>query len=77
MAGGRGGRCLSPALAATTCWQEYIRWDINVVHVTQEAELYLYLFIAAHALSLDMTLVTNNEREFSRVRGLKLENWTR
>ncbi len=33
------------------------------------------LWIAAHALSLDMTLVTNNEREFKRVRGLKIENW--
>jgi tRNA(fMet)-specific endonuclease VapC len=34
------------------------------------------LLIAAHALSLDMTLVTNNEREFTRVEGLKIENWT-
>ncbi|MET0741789.1 MAG: type II toxin-antitoxin system VapC family toxin [Microvirga sp.] len=33
------------------------------------------LWIAAHALSLDMVLVTNNEREFNRVRGLKIENW--
>ena len=33
------------------------------------------LFIAAHALSLNMTLVTNNQREFSRVKGLKIENW--
>jgi tRNA(fMet)-specific endonuclease VapC len=33
------------------------------------------LFIAAHALSRKMTLVTNNEREFSRVEGLKIENW--
>jgi tRNA(fMet)-specific endonuclease VapC len=33
------------------------------------------LFIAAHALTLDMTLVTNNTREFQRVPGLKLENW--
>lgn len=32
-------------------------------------------FIAAHALSLDLTLVTANIREFSRVPGLKLENW--
>ncbi len=33
------------------------------------------LLIAAHALSMGMTLVTNNEREFSRVSGLKVENW--
>ncbi len=33
------------------------------------------LFIAAHALSLDLTLVTNNQREFSRVNGLKIDNW--
>lgn len=31
--------------------------------------------IAAHALSLDTTLVTNNEREFGRVPRLKLANW--
>ena len=31
--------------------------------------------IAAHALSLDVTLVTNNVREFSRVPDLKLVNW--
>lgn len=32
--------------------------------------------IAAHALALDCTLVTNNEREFERVDGLQVENWT-
>jgi tRNA(fMet)-specific endonuclease VapC len=32
--------------------------------------------IAAHALSLDATLVTNNVREFSRVPGLRVEDWT-
>ena len=31
--------------------------------------------IAAHALALDMTLASNNLREFSRVPGLKLDNW--
>src|SRR6266699_4989279 len=33
------------------------------------------LWIAAHALAAGLTLVTNNEREFQRVRGLKLQNW--
>ena len=33
------------------------------------------LLIAAHALSLDARLVTNNEREFRRVRSLRVENW--
>jgi tRNA(fMet)-specific endonuclease VapC len=31
--------------------------------------------IAAHALTLNLTLVTNNVNEFKRVEGLKLENW--
>lgn len=31
--------------------------------------------IAAHALSLEVTLVTNNLREFNRVPGLLTENW--
>jgi tRNA(fMet)-specific endonuclease VapC len=35
------------------------------------------LLIAAHALALGHTLVTDNERELSRVPGLKVENWLR
>lgn len=31
--------------------------------------------IAAHAVARGLVLVTNNEREFARVSGLKLENW--
>lgn len=31
--------------------------------------------IAAIAISLNMSLLTNNTREFERVKGLKLENW--
>lgn len=31
--------------------------------------------IAAHALALDCTLVTDNEAEFRRVPGLRVENW--
>jgi tRNA(fMet)-specific endonuclease VapC len=33
------------------------------------------LWIAAHAAASGLTLVTNNEKEFRRVRGLKLQNW--
>jgi tRNA(fMet)-specific endonuclease VapC len=33
------------------------------------------LLIATHALSLGLTLVTNNQKEFSRINGLKIENW--
>lgn len=32
--------------------------------------------IAAHALALDLTLVTNNTKHFSRVDGLRTENWS-
>lgn len=34
------------------------------------------LMIAAHARSSDCILVTNNTREFGRIKGLKIENWT-
>ena len=33
------------------------------------------LLIAAHAITLDLTLVSDNEREFARVAGLRIENW--
>ncbi len=35
----------------------------------------LDMMIAAHALSCNMTLVTNNTKEFKRVKELKLDNW--
>jgi tRNA(fMet)-specific endonuclease VapC len=35
------------------------------------------LIIAAQAMTLDLTLVTDNDREFSRVSGLRVENWLR
>lgn len=34
------------------------------------------LWIAAHALAGDMTLITNNLREFQRVPGLRVEDWS-
>lgn len=36
----------------------------------------LDMLIAAHALSMGLTVATNNDREFKRVTGLKVENWT-
>jgi tRNA(fMet)-specific endonuclease VapC len=33
--------------------------------------------IAAHALALGLILVTDNQREFRRVPGLTVENWTK
>ena len=35
----------------------------------------LDLLIAAHALAEKLTLVTNNEKEFKRIKSLKVENW--
>ena len=35
------------------------------------------LWIAAHAVSLNLTLVTNTEKAFQRVSGLTLENWAK
>jgi len=33
------------------------------------------LWIAAHAKAAGLTIVTNNEREYKRVKGLKIQNW--
>ena len=35
------------------------------------------MWIAAHAMAMNVTLATNNEREFLRVTGLSVENWTK
>jgi tRNA(fMet)-specific endonuclease VapC len=35
------------------------------------------IWIAAHAMSIGVTLATNNDREFLRVAGLSVENWTK
>jgi tRNA(fMet)-specific endonuclease VapC len=37
----------------------------------------LDMLIAAHALSENLTLITNNEKEFSRVKSLKVNNWAK
>ena len=52
----------------------------------QDAEVYARLpfrrgrfdrLLAAHAVSRDLTLITNNEADFADIPGLKIENWTR
>lgn len=47
-------------------------------HLQQQGQVIgaLDMMIAAHALTVNSTLVTNNTREFERVIGLNLENWT-
>lgn len=35
------------------------------------------MLIASHALATDLTLITNNTKEFSRVIGLFIEDWTK
>jgi tRNA(fMet)-specific endonuclease VapC len=50
-----------------------IRADLNSLGTMMGAN---DLFIAAHARSLGLRLVTNNTREFGRVRDLAIENWT-
>jgi tRNA(fMet)-specific endonuclease VapC len=37
----------------------------------------LDLMIAAHALSRNLVLISNNEKEFNRVKDLKVENWVK
>ena len=37
----------------------------------------LDMLIAAHALSIDCILVTNNEKEFNRVSNLNIDNWVK
>ncbi|MEE8430001.1 MAG: type II toxin-antitoxin system VapC family toxin [Candidatus Desulfatibia sp.] len=37
----------------------------------------LDLLIAAHAISQDLVLITNNDKEFKRIKKLEIENWTK
>ena len=37
----------------------------------------LDILIASHARSLDLVLVTNNVKEFERIPGLRIENWSK
>lgn len=64
---------------------DIFNWDRQASHIYGELRAHLNrqgtpigildTQIAAHCLSLDCILVTNNGREFERVPGLKVENW--
>ena len=60
---------------AVTCAEQYgrIRCELESAGATIGA---LDLLIAAHALGLNATLVTNNEKHFRRVSILTVANWT-
>ena len=60
-------------------WDQSAAWVYGNVRKTLEAKGQRIgerdLLLACQALSLDITMVTNNTREFERIEGLKLENW--
>ncbi len=60
---------------AVECPRHYgrVRHELTAAGVPIGA---LDLLIAAHALALDATLVTNNAAHFGRVQGLKTVNWS-
>jgi tRNA(fMet)-specific endonuclease VapC len=63
--------CLPFDAEATSCYG-----DIRIQLESRGAPIGpLDTLIAAHALSLAATMVTNNVREFERVEGLAIENW--
>ena len=64
---------------------DVIKWDVNaaeqyaVIRTKLEAKGTqigaMDMMIAAHAKSLNTILVTNNQKHFTKVTGLKIENW--
>ena len=63
------------AYDAVICAEHYgcIRYELETSGETIGA---LDLLIAAHALSLEATMVSNNEKHFSRIEDLSVENWS-
>ena len=62
------------------CFDENAAFAYGEIRVYLEAQGAVIgahdMFIAAHAKSLDATLVTNNTREFDRVEKLQVVDWT-
>lgn len=53
-------------------WYGEIKWNLKSKGIMIGENDVL---IAAHALAHDLTLITANEKEFKRVKDLKIENW--
>lgn len=80
-----GSSRLVAQLAQAATLYDVLPFDISAIQIYGELRAGLEragtpigpldTLIAAHALALDLTLVTANVREFSRVSGLRLENW--
>lgn len=75
------------ALARTTSLLSVYSLDDDVAETYASIRAYLErkgtpigtndLWIGAHALTLGVTLITSNEKEFKRIPKLKIENWTK
>lgn len=83
----RASTSLPQKLAALFDWITVMPFETPAEHAYAECRAALErrgtpissndMLIAAHALALDAVLVTDNVREFSRIEGLKVENWVR
>ena len=51
-----------------------IRWELEKKGKIIGA---MDLLIASQAISRDMVLITNNEKEFKRIKGIRIENWAK
>lgn len=81
----RGASELAAQVEAILAVMEVLPFDVPADREYAKVRLYLEqagtpvgpndMLIAAHALAADATLVTANVSEFSRIPGLRLENW--
>lgn len=68
-------RCVGPD-SNPAAWPEYYGKARAALETAGQTIGNNDFWIAAHALSLDATVVTNNTREFQRVPQLRVEDWT-